>query len=168
MRTVGAGPACRSPLLCASGVYQDLQIRALIRNLLAVIIGLALGAGVNMSLIVLGSSVIPPPAGVDVTDAQNIGASIHLFGPQHFVFPFLAHALGTLAGALTAYLIAASYRHLFAYVIGAFFLAGGITVTFMIPAPAWFTILDLVAAYLPMAWIGTQFGRRIHLKGVGT
>jgi len=136
-------------------------MKTLIRNILAVIIGLALGSIVNMSLIVLGPYLIPPPAGVDVTDAQSIGASIHLFGPKHFVVPFLAHALGTLMGALTAFLIAVSYRTIFSYVIGAIFLAGGISVTFMIPAPTWFTILDLVVAYLPMAWIGARLARCI-------
>lgn len=137
-----------------------------IRNIVAVIIGLALGASVNMSLIVFGPHLIPPPAGVDVSDAQSIGASIHLFEPKHFVFPFLAHALGTLAGALIAFLVAASYRTIFAYVIGVFFLAGGISVTFMIPAPTWFTVLDLVVAYLPMAWLGTLLGRRINRRNI--
>lgn len=59
-----------------------------IRNILAVIIGLVLGASVNMLLIMSGPHLIPPPAGVDVSDAQSIGASIHLFEPKHFVFPF--------------------------------------------------------------------------------
>jgi hypothetical protein len=136
-------------------------MKVLIRNILAVIIGLVLGSSVNMLLIVVGPYLIPPPTGVDVTDAQSIGASIHLFRPKHFVIPFLAHALGTLVGAVTAFLIAVTYRPIFAYAIGAMFLAGGISVTFMIPTPRWFTILDLVVAYLPMAWIGTLLGRRI-------
>ena len=136
---------------------------AILRNILAVIVGLAVGAGVNMSLIVLGPLVIPPPLGVDVADAQSLSTSMHLFESKHFLFPFLAHALGTLAGALTAFLIAASYRSVFAYAVGAVSLAGGIAATLMIPAPMWFMILDLVVAYIPMAWIGTMLGRR--LKG---
>lgn len=136
-------------------------MKTIIRNIFAVIIGLPVGGTVNMALIMVGPRVIPPPVGVDVTDAQSLSTSIHLLEPKHFVFPFLAHALGTLAGALLAFLIAASYRSVFAYVIGAFFLAGGIAAAFMIPAPSWFIILDLVAAYIPMAWIGIQLGRRI-------
>jgi len=135
----------------------------ILRNILAFLIGLAVGTGVNMSLIVLGPHVIPPPLGVDVTDAQSLSTSMHLFESKHFVFPFLAHALGTLAGALTAFLIAASHRSVFAYAVGAVSLAGGVAATFMIPAPMWFVILDLVVAYIPMAWIGTILGRR--LKG---
>ena len=151
----------------ASGHHQSFKMKTLIKNTLVVILGLAFGASVNMSLIILGPYLIPPPAGVDVTDAQSIDASIHLFAPKHFVMPFLAHALGTLAGAVTAFLIAASFRSIFAYAIGAVFLVGGISVTFMIPAPAWFTILDLVVAYVPMAWIGIRLGRRIKGGGIG-
>ena len=134
-----------------------------LRNVLAVIAGLVVGGGFNMSLIVLGPMVIPPPLGVDVTDARSLSAGIHLLEARHFVFPFLAHALGTLAGALTAFFVAASYGSALAFVVGAVSLAGGIAAAFMIPAPIWFIILDLAVAYLPMAWIGTAIGRR--LKG---
>jgi hypothetical protein len=75
--------------------------------------------------------------------------------------PFLAHALGTLAGALTAYLMAATQKAKLAYVIGAVFLCGGVAASFMIPAPAWFIALDLLAAYLPMAWLATRIGARL-------
>ena len=131
-----------------------------LRNILAVVVGLIVGGGVNMALVIASPLVIPPPAGVDASDPQSLSASMHLFEPKHFVFPFLAHAFGTLAGALVAFLVAASHRPVFAYVIGAFFLAGGLTAALMIPAPAWFVILDLAAAYLPMAWVGTLLGRR--------
>src|SRR5262249_54193212 len=131
-----------------------------LRNVLAVVAGLAVGGVVNMALVIASPLVIPPPAGVDVSDPQSLSASLHLFEPKHFVFPFLAHALGTLAGALVAFFVAASQWPVLAYVIGAFFLAGGIAAALMIPAPAWFVILDLAAAYLPMAWVGTLLGRR--------
>lgn len=113
-----------------------------------------------MALIILGPSVIPPPAGVDVTDPESIGNSIHLFELRHFVFPFLAHALGTLVGSLTAFLVAASHKTVLAFVVGTLFLAGGISASFMIPAPMWFITLDLVAAYIPMAWLSTLIGKR--------
>ena len=131
-----------------------------LRNVLAVIAGIAIGVGVNMALITLSPSLIPPPAGVDVSNAESLSKGIHLFEPRHFVMPFLAHAVGTLAGALAAYLIAATYKAQSAYVIGAVFLAGGVAASFMIPAPAWFIALDLLAAYLPMAWLGIRIGSR--------
>ncbi|MGB8598909.1 MAG: hypothetical protein WCD07_06575 [Burkholderiales bacterium] len=133
----------------------------LLRNALAIIVGIVIGGAVNMALITISPSLIPPPAGVDVTNAESLSKSIHLFQPRHFIMPFLAHAVGTLAGALAAYLIAATYKTRIAYVIGAFFFLGGIAASFMIPAPAWFIALDLLVAYLPMAWLGNQIGARM-------
>lgn len=136
----------------------------LVRNILAILAGAIIGGIVNMTIIMLGPSVIPPPDGVDVNNAESLARAMHLFEPRHFIMPFLAHALGTLAGALTAYLIAASYKMQFAYVIGVLFLCGGITACFMISAPFWFMALDLLAAYIPMAWLGIQLGSRLQRK----
>jgi len=137
-------------------------MRTILRNIVAVIIGLATGGIVNMALVVIGPHVIPPPPGVDLTSTQSLSASIHLLQPRNFIFPFLAHALGTLVGALVAYLIAAGGRRWFAYGIGFVSLAGGIAAACMIPAPAWFVTLDLVVAYLPMAWLATRLGARLR------
>jgi hypothetical protein len=136
----------------------------LLRNVLAVIAGLVIGIVINMILISISPMIVPPPAGVDVNDPASLSRAIHLFEPRHFIMPFLAHALGTLAGALTAYLIAASYKARFAYVIGILFLCGGIAASFMIPAPTWFIALDLLVAYLPMAWLATQLGAALSQK----
>ena len=129
----------------------------ILKNILAVVAGLVLGSVVNMGLIMLSSSVIPPPDGVDVTNMESLKSSMHLFEPKHFIFPFLAHALGTLSGAFTAALIAAANKMRFALGIGAFFLLGGIVNVFMLPSPAWFTVLDLVGAYIPMGWLGGRW-----------
>jgi hypothetical protein len=129
-----------------------------LRSVLAVVLGLIVGSCVNTGLVILSPHIIPPPAGVDVSDAKSIRASIHLFESKHFLFPFLAHALGTLSGAVVGFLVAARYRRLIACVIGAVFLAAGIAAASMIPAPAWFIALDLLVAYLPMAWLGSIVG----------
>jgi hypothetical protein len=133
----------------------------LLRNVLAVIAGLVIGGGVNMAIITLGPSLIPLPAGADVSTAEGLSKAMHLFEPRHFISPLLAHALGTLAGALVAYLIAASYKMQIAYAIGAVFLCGGVAASFLIPAPTWYIWLDLLAAYIPMAWLGVQIGSRL-------
>ena len=137
----------------------------LLRNALALLGGVALGGVVNMTLITLGPSLIPPPAGVDVTSAESLAAAMHLFEPRHFVMPFLAHAVGTFAGALAAYLIAATYKARIAYVVGALFLCGGVAASLLIPAPAWFIALDLLVAYLPMAWLGIRTGAKFSVPG---
>lgn len=143
----------------------NMSMYPVFRNICAVILGLAVGGAVNMALIKVSPHVIPPPAGVDVTSTKSLSASIHLFEPKHFVFPFLAHALGTLAGALLAFILAAGRRATWAFVIGVAFLAGGIAAACMIPAPPWFIILDLAAAYLPMAWIAIPARAAFHRRG---
>ena len=125
-----------------------------LRNILAAGSGIIIGSAVNMGIIMLSNSVIPPPAGVDVSNMESLKASMHLFEPRHFVMPFLAHAMGTLSGAIAATLIAVNRKMLFALGIGVFFLIGGITNVLMLPSPIWFTFIDLAFAYIPMGWLG--------------
>jgi hypothetical protein len=136
-------------------------MKTLLRNMLAIVVGLFVGGAVNMGLVMLGPHLVPPPPGVDVTDAQSIAAHIGEFSPRHFLFPFLAHALGTLVGAAVAFLIGFRYRWIPVWIIGLMFLAGGIMAATMIPAPIWFILLDLLVAYLPMAWLGARLAQRI-------
>jgi len=131
-------------------------MKPIVKNILAVIMGLVAGSAVNMGIIMISGSVIPPPEGVDNTTVEGLKAGMHLFQPKHFLFPFLAHALGTFVGALLTALIAANRKILFAFVIGIFFLAGGIANILMLPSPLWFTIVDLVGAYLPMAFLAAK------------
>ena len=128
------------------------------KNSIAVILGLIAGSMVNGGIIMAGPSLIPPPSGADVTTMEGLTAGMHLFQPKHFLMPFLAHALGTLAGAFTAAKIAASHQMKFALVIGLLFLAGGITNVFLLPSPLWFSILDLSLAYIPMAFFAGKLG----------
>ena len=126
------------------------------KNTLAVIIGLFVGSVVNMAIILMSSSVIPPPKGANVTTMEGLKATIHLFEAKHFIFPFLAHAIGTFAGAATTALIAANNKMKFALAIGAFFLLGGIINVFTLPSPIWYSIIDVVLAYLPMAYFAKK------------
>lgn len=130
------------------------------KNIVAVVIGIVIGSTINMALISISSSIIPPPEGADITTIEGLKASIHLFKPINFIFPFLAHALGTLTGAFLAAKLAASHHMKFAYGIGFFFLLGGIANVFMLPAPMWFNVLDLVLAYLPMAYLGGKMATK--------
>tara|TARA_R110000850_G_scaffold109659_1_gene222748 strand:+ start:17702 stop:18112 length:411 start_codon:yes stop_codon:yes gene_type:complete len=126
----------------------------ILRNIVAVVIGLIGGSLVNMSLIMMSGSIIPPPEGVDVTSMDGLKENMHLFAPKHFIMPFLAHALGALSGGYLAALIAVTHKMTFAFCVGIFFLLGGIVNVFILPSPTWFTLLDLIVAYIPMAWLG--------------
>ena len=138
----------------------------LLLTILAIVLGFIAGSAINMALISLGAHVVVPPPGVDLTDMESLKAAMPLLGPKYFLFPFLAHALGTLVGALVAFLIAPRGKEWVSRVIGVMFLGGGLAATFMIPAPKWFIVVDLALAYLPMAWVGAKIGALIK-KPVG-
>lgn len=79
---------------------------------------------------------------------------MHLFEPKHFIMPFLAHALGTLVAVLVAVYFAASHHFKLAMVIACLFLIGGIVNVFLLPSPVWFSVVDLMGAYLPIGYLG--------------
>jgi hypothetical protein len=138
-----------------------------VRVLLAVLAGLVVGSAVNMGFIMLSGKVIPPPPGADVTTMEGLKASMHLFEARHFVVPFLAHALGTLAGAFVAAKLAPGKPTGPAYVVGGLFLLGGIANVVMLPAPAWFSAVDLLLAYLPAAWLGQALAAASARRRIG-
>jgi hypothetical protein len=136
-------------------------MKPIFRNILSIPAGLILGSIINMALVMTGPFVFPPPEGADITTMEGLKATMHLFEPQNFLFPFLGHALGTLAGAIVAALIAASYRMRFSIAVSCFFLAGGIANVLMLGGPMWFNVLDVVVAYLPMGWLGGRVALRL-------
>lgn len=133
----------------------------ILRNLLAVIAGLIVGGIVNMGLIILGGTLLPPPPGVDVNDIVSINAHIREYSVLQLMAPFIAHAAGVVAGVFLTTKLAATHHLALAMVVGAFFLLGGIMAVRMVPdAPFWFSALDLVVAYLPMAWLGHRLAAK--------
>lgn len=132
----------------------------ILKNIIAVIVGWLGGSIINMGLVQIGHKLIPIE-GVDPNNPEALAAAFSNLGAEHMIFPFLAHALGTLVGAFIAAMIAANHKMKFALGIGLLFLIGGVAVSFMIPAPTWFTITDIVVAYIPMAWIGGKLGIRM-------
>lgn len=123
-------------------------------NVLALFAGLFIGSLVNIGLVTLGPHVIENPVGVDMSDVDKMRESMKLLQPANFIFPFLAHALGTLAGAAIAARTAASHPMIFAASIALVFLAGGITMVVSVGGPSWFVLPDLLLAYIPMGILG--------------
>lgn len=130
------------------------------RLIVAVTLGLIVGSAVNMALIMLGGALVPPPPGVTVTDQESLRRAMHLFTARHFLFPLLAHAMGSLVGAHTAARIAPVAARRWAMLVGGFFLVGGLQMARELPAPGWFLVLDLALAYLPAAWLGARLAPR--------
>lgn len=135
-------------------------MKTIVRNILAIIIGWFIGSAVNMGLIETGHTLIPIE-GLDPNDMKALAKVMPTLSAKFFIFPFLAHALGTLIGAIVAGWIAASHKMKFSLVIGALFLLGGIAMSFMLPAPIWFIACDIILAYIPMAFIGGKIAKKI-------
>ncbi|MEY2828935.1 MAG: hypothetical protein RIQ33_793 [Bacteroidota bacterium] len=126
-----------------------------IKNILAVVVGLVVGGLLNESPIMLGPHIIPPPPGAILTTPEGLKAAMAIMAPKHFLFPFLAHALGTLLGAIIAAKLAASKQLIMAMIVAGCFFIGGATMVAMLPtAPIWFDALDLIVAYFPMGYSG--------------
>lgn len=107
-----------------------------------------------MALINLGGVLVPPPAGVDMSTMDTVRASLPLLAPRHFVFPWLAHGLGTLLGAYLAARLAVSRKLASSLAIGGLFFAGGSVMVKLVGGPSWFIAADLLLAYFPMAYLG--------------
>jgi len=111
-----------------------------------------------MGLIIAGNQLIPMADGMNPMDAT-------MWEIKYFLFPFLAHAIGTLSGAFIAARFSASYHMILAICIGIFFLLGGISMVFIMPAPVWFIVADLSLAYIPMGLFGWKLsGKKNNLS----
>ena len=129
-------------------------MNSILRNILAVIAGLFVGMVVNMGIVTIGPDLIPYPKGIDMTTVEGVEKAMPFLEPRHFIMPFLAHALGTLIGAMVVAKLAISNKIKLAMIIGVFFLAGGITMVVMAGGPIWVVLMDLGLAYIPMAYLG--------------
>ncbi len=130
----------------------------LFQNTLAIILGFFFGCLVNYGLVFVGPYVIANP--VDMSDVDSLQENMKLLKPVNFIFPFLGHALGTLAGAAVAARLAASHPMIIAISIGVLFLSGGISMVIMVGGPLWFILADLLLAYLPMGILGGMLASR--------
>lgn len=126
-----------------------------LRIILGLFLGLFVGAIVNGSFIELGMNIFPYPKGFDINTPEGL-KTFYTLPLKYYIFPFLAHAIGTLSGCLIALLLVRTYTMWVVYSIGALFLLGGIMAVLMINAPWWFDVIDLTLAYIPMAWLATK------------
>ena len=119
-------------------------MNTIFKNILAILGGVVIGMVVNMGLIITGNQLIPFE---DEMNAMN-------WELKYFIFPFLAHAIGTLVGAFIVARYTASYHMVLSLSVGVLFLIGGISMVFIMPAPLWFIVIDISLAYIPMGWYG--------------
>ncbi len=126
----------------------------IIRGILAVVLGLVACFVAKMAVMKFGPSIFPFPDGMNPNNLEDWKTFGPVLQAKHLVTPFMDHVFGSFFGGLVAALIAANRKITFAMVIGILHLIGGIAAAFMIPAPVWFIALDLIVAYIPMAYLG--------------
>jgi hypothetical protein len=133
----------------------------ILKRTFIIFIALFSGAMLNGAIINISSKFIAPPKGFDLNTAEGLQAAMPHMGPEHFLFPFLAHALGTLLSAVMITRFLKSQQFVFSMMAGFLFLLGGISMVFMLPeTPIWFVLVDLIAAYIPMAYLGYKLANK--------
>ena len=111
---------------------------------LATILGFIASMGVNMAIINFGIPVTVE-AGGDV-DAVRLKV-MESFTAMEYLIPLSAHIFGVLIGLIVARLICKT-SNIPIYIVGGLHMIGTVIVSFMIPAPIWFNIVDLILPLL--------------------
>ncbi len=130
------------------------------KKLLFLLIALILGATFNSIILNVGMKIIPPPQGFDMNNPLELAKAMKVMEVRHFVFPFLAHALGTLLGVVFFTYFSKSNKLFFPMLIAGMFFAGGLYMVLILPSPIWFNVLDLVLAYFPMSVFGFKLAKQ--------
>ena len=118
-----------------------------LKNIAIVFLGIIVGMIVNIGLIILGGLIFPPSENFEPMNAMN-------WDFKYFIFPFLAHSIGTLSGALIVSKLSNKSSIILPLIVGLYFLMGGIYMITILPAPMWFVLLDVILGYIPMALLG--------------
>ena len=122
-------------------------MKQILKNIVIVILGIIVGMIVNIGLIILGGTIFPPSENFEPMNAMN-------WDFKYFIFPFLAHSIGTLTGALIVSKLSNKSSIILPLIVGLYFLLGGIYMITILPAPMWFVLLDVILGYIPMALLG--------------
>lgn len=96
----------------------------------------------------INSSLHPLPSGVDPATPQGMAQIVAAMPTSAFVGLVIGYLLGTTAGAFVGVKLAGSLHLLVAIVIGAVFVAGGISNFVMIPHPTWVFATSMVVFVL--------------------
>ena len=128
---------------------------SILKRTLLIFLSIFIGAQLNGALINLGTNLIPPPEGCNLNSIEGLKAAAPFLEAKHYLFPFLAHALGTLISALLIARFLKTQQLFYSLAAGMLFLMGGVAMVIMLPGtPLWFILLDLIGAYIPMAYLG--------------
>ena len=127
-------------------------MKKILTNIGIIILGIIIGMILNMGLIILGGIIFTPTENIESMNAIN-------WDLKYFIFPFLAHSVGTLSGSFLVSKLSRNSNIIFPLIVGLYFLSGGIYMVTILPAPMWFVFLDLIVCYIPMSLIGWRISK---------
>ena len=127
-------------------------MKIILKNIGIIVLGIIVGMIINMGLIILGGIIIAPSDNFKPMDALN-------WDLKYFIFPFLAHALGTFSGAFIVSKLSKKTNIAMSLIVGFYFLSGGVYMATILPAPIWFVLLDITVGYIPMALLGWKISK---------
>ena len=130
-----------------------------IQNIFAVLLAILAAAIITFSIIVLGHSLIPTPAEIDTNDFESMKANFHLFEVKHFLFPLIAHGLGTFVASYLVARFAKTYKFWLALGIGVIFMLASLSLSIRIGHFNWIGVVE-IAQYIPMSFLGYKVWQR--------
>ena len=124
----------------------------MIRNIIAVVVGVIVGMVFNMAVVILNTAVLfPVPEGFNWNDPDAVGAYFTNLPLTAFLVVLVAHLGQAFFGGLVAALISRNAAMTVAMIIGVLSMLAGIANMMMVPNPAWMWIE--VPLYLVAAWL---------------
>jgi hypothetical protein len=114
------------------------------RVILATIIGLICGNAVNMGIVGFANFPVAP---TKPSEYEAYIAAMNALTVMDYLVPLAAHLFGILTGLLVARFICKT-SNIPIYIVGVLHLIASLILIFIIPAPGWFVVLDLVVPLL--------------------
>jgi len=130
-----------------------------LRSVIAVCAGIFVGALMIYFFERLGHLVVAPPANLDPADPASVRAAMAEMRVANFLMLLVAYLFGTTLGCWLTARMAPSRALAHAGVVGAMFLAGGISNFVKLPHPVWFVVASLLA-FAVAPFLGTRMSGR--------
>lgn len=133
------------------------------RNLFAVVLGVAVAVFAIMVVELIGHAIYPPPSELRVDDPEAVRHYIEQAPFLALAFVPIAWATGAFCGGAVAALVAGGRRpQRFGVVVGVVLLVASAMNLWVIPHPMWLVLTAPFACLIP-GWIGGALGARREL-----
>ena len=131
----------------------------MLRNILAVFIGIASGIAVVALVEILGHTVYAAYGAIEPGNPEAIAAALKILPLGALIFVVVAWALGAASGSMVATLVSGRQTIVPGMAVGFSILLATIGNLYIIAHPAWMTATGIIAP-LPAAWLGATLVRK--------